>query len=132
MLNLDNYDKAMAGYVFEKGNEELAKRRTRAKDLCFEFNNLLPSDLKGREKIIDSLIGQKGEWCNITSPFYSDCGDFISLGDNFFANYNCKILDGGKVSFGDDVQIGPDCTFVTPSHPLDPGQHREGLEFSPY
>ncbi len=118
----------MAGYVFKRGNEELAKKRMRAKDLCFRYNSLLPSDSENRTKIIDELIGEHGINCLITSPFYCDYGEFISVGDNFFLNYNCRILDGAKVVFGNDVLVGPDCTFATPSHPLDPGQRLEGLE----
>lgn len=125
---MNNYEKAMSGFVFKQGSEELARKRLRAKDLCFKLNNLLPSDAESRSMVIDSLIGRKGENCLITSPFYCDYGEFIAVGDNFFSNYNCKILDGGKVSFGNDVRIGPDCTFVTPSHPLDPQQRLEGLE----
>ena len=125
---MDNYERAMSGYVFKRGNEELAKKRVRAKDLCFRYNNLLPSDSESRAGIIDSLIGQKGRNCCFTSPFFCDYGEFIKVGDNFFCNYNCKILDGGKVTFGDDVQIGPDCIFATPSHPLDPQQRLDGLE----
>lgn len=125
---MDNYEKAMSGFVFKRGNEVLAEKRKRAKDLCFKFNGLLPSDSESRALIIDALIGSKGEDCLITSPFYCDYGEFITVGNNFFTNYNCKILDGGSVSFGDDVLIGPDCTFVTPSHPLDPGQRLDGLE----
>ena len=124
---MDNYERAMSGYVFKRGNEELAKKRVRAKDLCFRYNNLLPSDSESRAGIIDSLIGQKGRNCCFTSPFFCDYGEFIKVGDNFFCNYNCKILDGGKVTFGDDVQIGPDCIFATPSHPLDPQQRLDGL-----
>ncbi len=125
---MNNLEKAMAGYVFKRGNEELAKKRMRAKDLCFRYNSLLPSDSENRTKISDELIGEHGTNCLITSPFYCDYGEFITAGDNFFLNYNCKILDGAKVVFGNDVLVGPDCTFVTPSHPLDPGQRLEGLE----
>lgn len=125
---MTNYEKAMSGYVFKKGNEDLAKGRMRAKDLCFRYNNTMPSDFESRALIIDSLFGKKGRNCLVTSPFYCDYGKFIEVGDNFFCNYNCTILDGGKVTFGNDVQIGPNCTFVTPSHPLDPEQRLDGLE----
>ena len=125
---MNNYEKAMSGYVFKRGNEVLAEKRMRAKDLCFRYNSLLPSDAENRTAVMDELLNRKGENCLIISPFFCDYGEFIAVGDNFFMNYNCKILDGGKVTFGNDVLVGPDCTFVTPSHPLDPGQRLEGLE----
>ena len=46
----------------------------------------------------------------------------------FFANHNCKILDGGKVTFGDHVFIAPNCLFTTAEHALDAGQCNAGLE----
>ena len=38
------------------------------------------------------------------------------------------MIDGGRITFGDDVLVGPDCTFVTPVHPLDPERRRAGYQ----
>ena len=70
--------------------------------------------------------------CYIKSPFICEYGTYITLGKNFFANYNCKLIDGGKITFGDDVLLGPDCTFVTPEHPVDPERRLAGyLTYKP-
>ena len=50
------------------------------------------------------------------------------MGRNFFANYNCKLMDGAAITFGDDVLVGPDCTFVTAVHPVDPVRRRAGYQ----
>lgn len=42
-------------------------------------------------------------------------------------NHNVTILDGVKVSFGDNVFIAPDCVFSTAGHPLDTEQRNQGL-----
>lgn len=121
-------EKALAGEVFRQGDPDMAKRRKRAKHLCFLFNHTDPDDEEGHKKLLEELIGStSGEYC-ITAPFYCDYGTYISLGSRFFANYNCTILDGAPVVFGDDVRIGPDCTFVTPSHVPDPQMRKEGYE----
>ena len=121
-------EKALAGEVFRQGDPDLAKERKRAKHLCYLFNQTDPDDEPEQKKILTELIGRTaGEYC-ITAPFYCDYGTYISLGSRFFANYNCKILDGAPVEFGDDVRIGPDCTFVTPSHVPDPQMRKEGYE----
>ena len=52
----------------------------------------------------------------------------ILKGNYFFANHNCQILDGGKVTFGDHVFIAPNCLFTTAEHALDAEQRNEGLE----
>lgn len=121
-------EKAMAGYLFKSGDPTLRQERERAKDLCHALNHCLPSDEKTRKGILRELIGTiRGEF-NILSPFYCDYGRFITIGHRFFANYDCKIIDGGKVTFGDDVRIGPNCCFATPNHALDPQMRRDGYQ----
>lgn len=119
-------EKAIAGYLFKAGDSSLKEERDRAKDLCFELNMCKPSDQETRKEILRNLIGSvKGDF-NITSPFYCDYGKFITIGKNFFANYDCKIIDGANVTFGDDVRIAPNCCFATPNHALDPQMRKEG------
>lgn len=119
-------EKAMAGYLFMSGMPSLKKERDAAKDLCYELNLCRPSDQEKRTEILHRLIGNiKGRF-QIASPFYCDYGSHIRIGNNFFANYDCKIIDGAEVTFGDDVRIGPNCCFATASHALDPQMRKEG------
>ena len=64
----------------------------------------------------------------VTAPFYCDYGFNISVGDHFYTNYNVTILDGAKVTFGDNVFIAPNCVFSTAGHALDAEQRNRGLE----
>lgn len=64
----------------------------------------------------------------VNTPFWCDYGYNTSIGNYFFANHNCQILDGGKVSFGNHVFIAPNCLFTTAEHALDAKQRNEGLE----
>lgn len=121
-------EKALAGYLFMSGDPSLREERERAKDLCFELNMCRPSDQETREKILRSLIGTIKGTFNIISPFYCDYGRFITIGNNFFANYDCKIIDGAPVTFGDDVRIGPNCCFATPNHAPDPQMRKAGYQ----
>ena len=121
-------EKAMAGLEFKRGDKDLAYQRQQAELLCYEFNNIIPNDLEKRNEIINRLIGKVGKGCYIKSPFICEYGSLISVGDNFFANYNCKLIDGGKIIFGDNILIGPDCTFVTAEHPVDSARRLEGYQ----
>lgn len=121
-------EKAMAGYLFRAGDPVLKAARDRAKELCYDLNGCRPTDEEGRKAILDRLIGSIGGSYTIFSPFHCDYGTYISIGDRFFANYDCKILDGGRVTFGDDVRIGPNCCFVTPNHAPDPQMRKEGWQ----
>ena len=40
------------------------------------------------------------------------------------------ILDGGKVVFGDNVFIAPNCGFSTAGHPIDTERRNQGLEYA--
>lgn len=55
---------------------------------------------------------------------------FIELGENFFSNHNLVILDCGKVTFGDNVFVAPDCGFYTAGHPIDYERRNQGLEYA--
>ena len=121
-------EKALAGLVFKRGDIDLRKQREKAEALCYEYNHTNPYDVDRKNEILDQLIKNKKENCYIKAPFICEYGEYITLGLNFFANYNCKIMDGGKIIFGDDVLIGPDCTFVTATHPTDPIKRKEGYQ----
>lgn len=98
--------------LYDANNDtDLIRERAQAKDLCYDFNHLRPSELKEPAAILHKLLGQiKGECC-ILAPFWCDYGYNIKVGDNFFANHNMVILDCAKVTFGDNVYIAPNyCT----------------------
>lgn len=124
-------EKMEKGYLYDANyNEEIIKEREKAKDLCFEYNNLKPSDIDNQRAIMSKLLGKiKGNFY-VTAPFYCDYGYNIEVGENFYSNHNLVILDGGKVTFGDNVFIAPNCCFSTAGHPLDSEQRNKGLEFA--
>ncbi len=98
--------------------------------MCYEFNNCRPSDVDKQRELLHRIIGNiKGEVV-ITAPFYADYGYNISVGENFYTNHNVTILDGAKVTFGDNVFIAPNCVFSTAGHPLDAEQRNKGLEIA--
>ena len=109
---------------------ELLKERHVAKDLCYEYNNLRPSDEDGQKIVIKKLLGKtKGAFC-IVGPFWCDYGYNIEIGENFFANHNTVILDCAKVKFGDNVFVAPNCGFYTAGHPIDFERRNQGLEYA--
>lgn len=118
MLYDANYDRA------------LKEERSKAKDLCYEFNSLRPSETKKQHVLLKQLLGKTKGAFEIVAPFWCDCGYNIEIGENFFANHNTVILDGGKVAFGDNVFIAPNCGFYTAGHPIDLERRNQGLEYA--
>ena len=124
-------EKMLKGLLYDANyDKELGSERLKAKDLCFKYNTTLPSDEDSLREIIGELkIKTKGNFF-LTPPFYCDYGYNISVGENFYANHNLVILDGNKVSFGDDVFIAPSCTFSTAGHPIDKERRNKGFEYA--
>jgi len=128
---MTEWEKAQQGYLYDANyDKDIIELRQKCADLCYEFNLCKPSDIAGQTKIINQLLGEiKGSFV-ITAPFYCDYGTNISIGNNFYTNHNCTILDGATVSFGDNVFIAPNCVFSTAGHPIDVEQRNAGLEIA--
>lgn len=124
-------EKCHNGMLYDANyDEELLRERDLCKDICYEYNSLRPSMKKEREKIIRKLFGRTGKSFLIEQPFFCDYGYNIEIGENFYMNVNCVILDGAKVVFGDNVFIAPNCGFYSAGHPLDVEPRNKGLEYA--
>ncbi len=124
-------DKCRDGELYDANYDaELIAERQRCKDICYEYNNMRPSHVDSREKLLRGLFGRTGDNFLIEQPFYCDYGYNIFLGENFYANVNCVILDGASVTFGDNVFVAPNCGFYTAGHPMDVEQRNAGLEYA--
>ncbi len=124
-------EKMLKEMMYDANNDkELLKERMNAKELCFEFNNLNPKEEDKQKEILKKLLGKSSDSFCILAPFYCDYGYNIEVGKNFFANHNLVILDGAKVSFGDNVFIAPNCGFYTAGHPIDFERRNKGLEYA--
>lgn len=124
-------EKMAAGLLYDANyDRELMEARTRCKDICHEFNSLYPSEEEKQKGLLKGLLGKTGEEFRVTAPFWCDYGFNIELGENFYVNHSCVILDCAKVTFGDNVFVGPDCGFYTAGHPIDAKQRNQGLEYA--
>lgn len=111
-------------------DKELVKERARCKDMCYDYNALRPSETEKQTELMKKLLGKtKDNFC-IVAPFWCDYGYNIEIGENFFANHNLIILDGAKVTFGDNVFVAPNCGFHTAGHPIDYERRNQGLEYA--
>lgn len=128
---MTEWEKAQAGFLYDANyDSDLIDMRTKCADLCYEFNMCRPSDVTKQQEVLHKLFGQIKGNVVVTAPFYCDYGVNISVDENFYTNHNVTILDGAKVTFGDNVFIAPDCVFSTAGHPIDTEQRNLGLEIA--
>lgn len=124
-------EKMLKEMLYDANNDEdLRKERAIAKDLCFKYNQLMPSDVENQKQVLKELLGEVNDSVIFVAPFWCDYGYNIRVGKNFFANHNTVILDGAKVTFGDNVFIAPNCGFYTAGHPIDSKRRNQGLEYA--
>ena len=111
----------LSGLAHQPFSAELKQLRLQNKERLFELNTQTrPSDINKKNRLLLEIFGKVGNQPNIVTPFYCDYGCFIEVGKNFFANYNCTILDNGGVKIGDNVLFAPNVSLYTVGHPLDP------------
>ena len=124
-------EKMLAGELYDSNcNGELIKEIYAAKDKCFEYNNIRPSNIEERKNFMKTILGKTKNNFLIEQPFLCDYGYNIEIGEKFYANHNLVILDANKVEFGDNVFIAPNCGFYTAGHPLDYETRNKGLEYA--
>lgn len=108
--------------------KELIAARKRAKQLCRAINDLDAHQTKARKPLYEQLFAQVSS-AYIEPNFFCDYGSNIYLGEKFYANHNCVILDVAKVMIGDGVMFGPNVQIYTTSHPLNAEERASGIEY---
>lgn len=109
-------------------DDEVFEEQKRARRLTQRLNTADRSDFETIGSIVKELLG-KSEGAFINPPFYCDYGTHIEVGKNFFANYNCTILDVAKVVIGDNCQMAPNVAIYTAGHPVHPATRNTAYEY---
>lgn len=109
-------------------DDEIFEEQKRARKLTQALNTADRSDFETLKRIVKELLG-KSEGAFINPPFYCDYGTNIEVGKNFFANYNCTILDVAKVIIGDNCQMAPNVAIYTAGHPVHPDTRNTAYEY---
>ena len=124
MTNKERRDAQMAYISDDSVMEEQKVCRRKLQKLNFMDR----SDFEGIGRVVKELLG-KSDNAFINPPFYCDYGTHIEVGKNFFANYNCMILDVAKVKIGDNCQMAPNVSIYTAGHPIHPVSRNSGYEY---
>lgn len=119
----------LAGLPYKAWLDGLREERMENKLKIHEYNLIRPDDKKKMKEMIKNILGKTGEDVCVEQPFRCDYGKNIEVGNNFFANYNCVILDVAKVTIGKNVMFAPNVSIYTAGHPIHPESRNSGYEY---
>ena len=111
-------EKMISGKIYDPSDSELEALRIQAHRLSKDYNDTYDDEEEKREEILSRLIPNRSDGVYLQGPIQFDYGVFTTLGKNFYANFNLTVLDVCPVTIGDNVLIGPNCSLMTPIHPL--------------
>lgn len=126
---MNEKERMLAELPYRAWMDGLAEERRQAKKKTYQFNLCPPDDTAQQEHLLRSILGKAGADVHIEAPFHCDYGSNIEIGDYFFANYHCIILDTAKVIIGDNVMFGPNVSLLAAGHPVHPEARNSGYEY---
>lgn len=109
-------------------DDAVMEEQKKCRKILQKLNFADRSDFETLVEIVKELLG-KSENAFINPPFYCDYGKHIEVGKNFFANYNCTIIDVAKVKIGDNCQFAPNVSIYTAGHPVHPVARNSMYEY---
>ncbi|EMD63547.1 hypothetical protein GGP41_005797 [Bipolaris sorokiniana] len=137
-MELSENKKRMArGDLYHAFTPELVAERARCKHAWTRYNNAgdvprrkltelfrdviqdktpLPPQAQSSEE--DDRLFENDPW--IEPPMAMDYGYNVRLGENVFINFNSVFLDTCLITIGSRTLVGPNCSFYSGTHPLDP------------
>lgn len=122
--------KMCSGAYYNGDDPELVALRLSARLKTALFNQTSIVETQQRTVLIKDLLGTTGKRIYVESDFNCDYGENIHVGENFYANFGCVILDVAPVHIGKNCFMGPQVGIYTATHPIDPVQRSSGIEYA--
>ncbi|MDZ5605543.1 maltose acetyltransferase domain-containing protein [Bacillus pseudomycoides] len=122
-------EKMIQGEIYIPADPVLVKEREQARILTRKLNETPETKYEERSLIVKELFGTTGDNIHVESSFKCDYGYNIHVSENFYANFDCVILDVCPVIIGDNCMLAPGVHIYTATHPLDWVERISGAEF---
>ncbi|GMA08142.1 acetyltransferase [Tetragenococcus halophilus subsp. flandriensis] len=116
----------LTGKMYNDLTPELVQAREDAVLLTNQYNVAFGQSSYIREEILQKLLYSIGDNVGFEPTFRCEFGFNISIGDNFYANFDCMMLDGGGIEIGDNVLFGPKVGIYTSNHAIDASERIAG------
>lgn len=119
-MNLEEQKKyILSGKMYNDLTPELVEVRENAVFLTNEYNNSFGKPQHEREDILKKLLKNIGNGVHFEPTFRCEFGYNITIGDSFYANFDCIMLDGAEINIGNNVLFGPRVGIYTTNHAID-------------
>lgn len=113
---------------YQRHDDALKKDFVRAGKLLQRFNLADYENTEEKTELLKALFGTVGTGISVEHNFHCDLGYNIHVGDNFYAGFNCTILDMAEVRIGDNCLIAPNVGIYTAGHNVNPiDRHKTGF-----
>ncbi|MGB3955446.1 MAG: sugar O-acetyltransferase [Brooklawnia sp.] len=116
----------LSGQVYNDLTPELDAARQAAIEATNAYNASYGRPAAERAALLAQVVGHAGAGSFFEPVFRCEFGYNIHLGDNFYANFDCVLLDGGGITIGDNVLFGPRVGIYTTNHAVDPHERAQG------
>jgi len=116
-------------FYYPMTGDEIIRQATHARVMCQKFNQLPADDYAAQTALIREFFGSTGENVSVMQNFRCALGFNIHVGEDFFANYNCTIIDVAPVVIGDNCQMAPNVAIYTAGHPVHPAARNTAYEY---
>lgn len=120
------WERMTGGQWHLPGMGDIDKEHQRTFGLIGQFNDLHNTDKEQAQAILREILPDESHVPGAHAPLNMEYGCNIVCGEGVFINFGSSILAQAKVTFGDRVLIGPNCSFITVGHPVNDHAMREG------
>ncbi len=104
----------------ETNSEKLCQMRIKSRALLKEFEALDFNDSEKKQLILKELFGAIGKNVPIDDKFHCEYGKNIFIGNDVIIGPNCTFVDNATIHIGNYVMIAPNVQIYTAYHPILP------------
>ena len=119
---MTEYEKCMAGELYDCHSPEFIERKARAAEWMCEYNSIPYSQKSRRYDMLKQYFGSIGSNVSVGKDVIVDFGENIHIGNNVSINYRCILIACNTIEIGDDVLIAPGVQLNTATHPVELNQ----------
>lgn len=120
------FEHMATGAMYDDLTTELVAYRQETVIKTNQYNQSFGQAPAVRQALLKEIVGTMGENAHFEPSFRCEFGRNISLGENFYANFDCILLDGAQITIGDNVLFGPRSGIFTSNHAIDPVERVKG------